>query len=146
MTEREVQSYLEEQKILNVATNGPSGHPHLVAMWYAFVGGELTFWTFAKSQKVKNLHRDPKLTGLVESGESYNQLRGVELVGTGRLIDDYEKVLEIGKAVAVRYNGEAAVSDAALPFVEAQARKRIGVAFEIQSTISWDHTKLGGSY
>src|SRR6187401_3504847 len=117
MSAPEVHAYLESQRVLNVATIGPSGHPHLVAMWYAHVNGELTFWTFAKSQKILNLRRDAKMTGLIEDGESYNELRGVELVGNGEIVDDYEKVLEIGKAVAVRYNGEAAISDAALPFI-----------------------------
>jgi general stress protein 26 len=146
MTDDEIQAYLVSQKILNVATIGPSGHPHLVAMWYALVDGKVQFWTFAKSQKVLNLRRDPKMTGLIESGDSYNELKGVELVGTGRLIDDYDHVFALGKAVAERYNGPDAVSGAALPFIEAQARKRIGVEFEIERVVSWDHSKLGGSY
>jgi len=146
MSDAEIHAYLAEQKILNVATIGPSGHPHLVAMWYEVLDGRPTFWTFAKSQKIANLRRDAKMTGLVESGDSYNQLRGVELVGHGRIIDDEAKILEIGKAVAVKYNGPNAVSDAALPFIEAQARKRLGVAFHIERTVSWDHTKLGGAY
>jgi hypothetical protein len=147
MSPTEVRAYLDSQQILNVATIGPTGHPHVVAMWYVFVGDELTFWTFAKSQKIMNLRRDSKMTGLVESGGgSYNELRGVELVGHGRIVDDYETVLEIGKALGVRYNGQAAISDAALPFIEAQARKRLGVAFEVSSVVSWDHTKLGGGY
>lgn len=146
MTDDEVRGYLEAQRILNVATIGPSGHPHLVAMWYAFVDGQLSFWTFAKSQKIINLRRDPKLTGLVESGERYDELRGVELIGTGRIVEDEAAVLAIGKAVAVRYNGPGAVSEAALPFLEAQARKRLGVVFEIDHMVSWDHTKLGGAY
>ena len=86
------------------------------------------------------------MTGLVESGESYSELRGVELVGAGRIVDDETRVLEIGKAVAVKYNGPNAVSEAALPFIEAQARKRLGVAFQIERSVSWDHTKLGGAY
>ncbi len=146
MSDAEVHAYLVDQTILNVATNGPTGHPHVVAMWYAFVDDELCFWTFAKSQKIANLRRDAKMTGLVESGESYNELRGVELVGGGRIVDDEVKVLEIGKAVAVKYNGPNAVSEAALPFIEAQARKRLGVAFQIERAVSWDHTKLGGAY
>jgi general stress protein 26 len=146
MSTDEQYAYIESQKILNVATIGPSGHPHLVAMWYAHVDGELTFWTFAKSQKIVNLRRDPKMTGLIESGESYNELKGIELVGTGEIVEEYERVLAIGKAVAVRYNGEAALSDAALPFIEAQARKRLGVVFRIERTVTWDHTKLGGGY
>ena len=146
MTDDEVAAYLDDQRILNVATIGPSGHPHLVAMWYAILDGKVTFWTFGKSQKAVNLRRDPKMTGLVESGDSYNQLKGVELVGNGRLVEDFDAVLRIGLAVAVRYNGEGAASDEARPFIEAQARKRVGVVFDVERTVSWDHTKLGGGY
>jgi hypothetical protein len=146
MDEAEVHAFLDAQKTLNVATIGPTGHPHLVAMWYAYVDGQLCFWTFAKSQKIQNLRRDPKLTGLVESGTVYNELRGVELVGNGRIVEDYDRVLAIGKAVGARYNGPAALSDDALPFLEAQARKRLGVVFEVDKMITWDHTKLSGAY
>ena len=123
MTPPELEAYLDEQRILNVATIGPSGHPHLVAMWYAVRDEKIVFWTFGKSQKIVNLRRDPKMTGLVESGDSYSELRGVELVGTGRIVEDYDEILEIGKLVGVRYNGEGALSDAALPFLEAQAKQ-----------------------
>jgi nitroimidazol reductase NimA-like FMN-containing flavoprotein (pyridoxamine 5'-phosphate oxidase superfamily) len=146
MTESEVQAYLESQRVLNVATIGPTGHPHLVAMWFAMIDGKPAFWTFAKSQKIVNLRRDPKMTTLVESGDAYDQLRGVELRGTGTIIDDYDSVLAIGKAVGVKYNGPAALGDAALPFLEAQATKRLGVVFEVEHITSWDHSKLAGSY
>jgi hypothetical protein len=146
MSDAEVDAYLAEQTVLNVATIGPSGHPHVVAMWYAYFGGELCFWTFAKSQKIVNLRRDAKMTGLVESGTTYSELRGVELIGSGRIIDDPDSVFEIGKLIGVKYNGPNAVSETALPFIEAQARKRLGVAFEIERAVSWDHTKLGGAY
>ena len=146
MSGEELRAYIESERTLNVATIGPTGHPHVVAMWFAYVDGELSFWTFAKSQKILNLRRDPKMTGLIESGESYNELKGVELIGTGEIVDDYERVLAIGKAVAVRYNGEGALSDAARPFIEAQAHKRLGVVFRVERTVTWDHTKLGGGY
>jgi hypothetical protein len=146
MNDDEVQAYLESERVLNVATIGPTGHPHLVAMWYAMVAGNAVFWTFGKSQKIVNLRRDPKMTGLVESGDTYDTLRGVELRGRGVIVDDYDEVLEIGKAVGVKYNGPSALSDSALPFLEAQATKRIGVVFEIVHVASWDHTKLAGSY
>jgi hypothetical protein len=146
MTDEEVHAYLESERVLNVATIGPTGHPHLVAMWYAMVDGNAVFWTFGKSQKILNLRRDPKMTGLVESGDTYDQLRGVELRGRGLVVDDYDQVLEIGKAVGVKYNGPSALGDSALPFLEAQATKRLGVVFEIDHVASWDHTKLGGSY
>ena len=70
MSEDEIAAYLDEQTVLNVATIGPTGHPHLVAMWYVVLDGKPAFWTFGKSQKIVNLRRDPKITGLVESGES----------------------------------------------------------------------------
>ena len=146
MTEEEVRAYLESERVLNVATLGPTGHPHLVAMWYAMVGANAVFWTFGKSQKVVNLRRDPRMSGLVESGESYDQLRGVELQGRGVIVQDYESVLEIGKAVGVKYNGPSALGESALPFLEAQATKRVGVVFEIEHVVSWDHNKLAGSY
>jgi PPOX class probable F420-dependent enzyme len=144
MTDVEVLAYLESQKILNVATIGPKGHPHLVAMWYVVIDGTISFWTFGKSQKIQNLRRDPKMTGLIESGEEYQELRGVELIGTARLIDDFAGILEIGKAVAVRYNGPGAIGETALPFLEAQAHKRVGVEFEVERVVSWDHTKMAG--
>ena len=146
MTQDEMQAFLESERVLNVATIGPTGHPHLVAMWYAMVAGNAVFWTFGKSQKIVNLRRDPKMTGLVESGDTYDQLRGVELRGKGVIVDDYDEILDIGKAVGVKYNGPSALGEAALPFLEAQASKRLGVVFEIEHVASWDHTKLAGSY
>jgi general stress protein 26 len=147
MSEDEVAAYLEQQRVLNVATIGPTGHPHVVAMWYAMVDGRPSFWTFGKSQKIVNLRRDPRVTGLVESGGSYNELRGVELVGTGRIVEDFDDIVTIGRSVAAKYQGsEAAESADVLAFVEAQARKRVGVVIDVARTVSWDHTKLGGTY
>ena len=146
MTPEEIEAYLTEQRILNVATIGPTGHPHVVAMWFTLLDGNPAFWTFGKSQKVVNIRRDPKITGLVESGDSYDQLRGVELIGTARLIEDHDEILEIGKAVGVKYTGEAAVSEAGLAFLESQATKRIGVVIDVERTVSWDHRKLGQTY
>ncbi len=146
MTDDEVRAYLESERVLNVATIGPTGHPHLVAMWFAMVDGKPVFWTFSKSQKIVNLRRDPKMTALVESGDSYDQLRGVEMRGRGTIVDDYEAILEIGKAVGVKYNGPSALGEAALPFLEAQATKRLGVVLEIEHIASWDHQKLSGGY
>ncbi|MEY2552941.1 MAG: hypothetical protein QOC57_801 [Ilumatobacteraceae bacterium] len=146
MTDDEAHAYLDSERVLNVATIGPTGHPHLVAMWFAMLDRKPVFWTYGKTQKVVNLRRDPRMTGLVESGEAYDQLRGVELRGRGVIHDDYDTVLEIGKAVGVKYNGPSALGEAALPFLEAQATKRVGVVFEIDHIASWDHTKLSGTY
>ena len=103
MTPAEVDAFLGVTRTLNVATIGPSGHPHLVAMWYGFLDGKVAFWTFAKSQKILNLRRSPLLSALAEEGTTYATLKGVELVGQGRLVEDREQILAIGLSVAERH-------------------------------------------
>lgn len=150
MSTQEIDDFLAVPRTLNVATVGPTGAPHLVAMWFGFIGGDrfstgkIAFWTFAKSQKVMNLRRDPRMTCLVEAGTSYSELQGVELVGTGRLVEDHDDIIEIATATSVRHNGP--LDDAARGFLELQARKRIGVVLEVERVVSWDHRKLGGAY
>ena len=144
MSAAEVEEFLAGRRTMNVATIGPSGHPHVVAMWYGFLGGQPAFWTFGRSQKVLNLRRNPKLSALVEDGDTYGQLRGVELVGTGRIVEDRDAIIELGLSVALRYQDTDAAT--AAPFVEAQAAKRLGVVIDVERIVSWDHTKLGGTY
>ena len=153
MTPQEISDFLAGPRTMNIATIGPTGHPHLVAMWYGFHGGDsyltgkMAFWTFGKAQKVLNLRRNPAISAIVEDGTPvYSKLRGVEFEGTGRIVEDYEEILALGLATAGRYSGAAATSAEALPFVEAQARKRIGVVIEVARVRSWDHSKLGGAY
>ena len=146
MTDAEVGAYLDEQRVLNIATLGRDGRPHLVAMWFAMIDGRPAFWTFGKSQKMVNLRRDPRITALVESGDSYGELRGVELVGTARIVEGFDEILAIGRAVAGKYQGSAATTGDALTFLAAQARKRVGVVIDVERVVSWDHTKLAGTY
>jgi hypothetical protein len=115
-------------------------------MWYVMLDGAPVFWTFGKSQKVMNLRRDPKITGLVETGDSYSELKGAELIGTARIIEDYDEIVRIGAAVAVKYNGPGAAGEAAMGFIRKQAEKRIGIAIDIERSVTWDHSKLGGAY
>lgn len=144
MTGEEVRELLRGRHTLQVATIGPSGHPHLVAMWYGFHGDQVAFWTYGRSQKVVNLRRDPKMTCLVEAGDDYAELRGVELVGTGVLLDDPDAVQAVGESVYERYNGP--VDDAARQMVAAMGAKRVAIALEVERVVSWDHRKLGGRY
>lgn len=146
MTPTEIDAYLQGRHVLNIATIGPSGHPHLVAMWYALIDGKPAFWTFGKAQKVMNIRRDPRITALVETGEEYNELRGVEMIGTARLVEDFDDIVKIGATVAQKYNGDIAVSEPGLEFIKGQATKRIGVVIDVDKYVSWDHTKLGGTY
>lgn len=143
MTDEEVEAYLDQQRTLNVAMLGPSGHPHLVATWYVMSAGRPVFWTFERSQRVVNIRRDARVSALVQSGGVYSELRGVEMRGTARLIEDRDEVLEIGKAVALKYTGPAGAG--ALAFLEKQAEQRIGVRIDVDQVVSWDHTKLDGT-
>lgn len=145
MTDAEMDTFLHEQRTMSVATIGRDGRAHLVAMWYAFVDGELGFWTFAKSQKVINLRRDPRITCLVEEGDDYSNLRGVELVATARLVDDPVEVMRFGVVQFERYQG-VPVTDATRPVVANMSNKRVVVYLEIERVVSWDHRKLGGKY
>ncbi|HVM09683.1 MAG TPA: pyridoxamine 5'-phosphate oxidase family protein [Acidimicrobiales bacterium] len=145
MTDEEVDAFLREGKTLNVATKGPGDRIHLVAMWYGyFADGGLGFWTYGKSQKIVNLRRDPTMTGLVETGTEYDKLRGVELIGRGIVVDDRDEIMQIGESVWERYTGP--VDDGARQALAVVGAKRLAVRFEIDEIVSWDHTKLGGSY
>jgi PPOX class probable F420-dependent enzyme len=143
MTEAEVAAFLEHERVLNVATLGPTGHPHIVAMWYAIVDGRPAFWTYPKSQKIQNLRRDDRVSALVEAGERYSELRGVELVGRGRIVDDRREVLMIGEAVGRRYRGGIGLDGMSQAMLEAHAAKRVGVVIDVERVVSWDHRKLG---
>jgi PPOX class probable F420-dependent enzyme len=144
MSPEEVDEFLSGRRTMNVATIGPSGHPHLVAMWYGFLDSKPAFWTYARSQKVVNLRRDPRLTCLVEDGDRYEELRGVELVGTGTIVEDREKVMELGENIYERYFGP--VDDSSRPVIAQMGAKRVAVQIQVSRVVSWDHRKLGGVY
>jgi PPOX class probable F420-dependent enzyme len=146
MTPEEIATFLDGRHVMNIATNGHNGYPHVVAMWYAMIGSSPAFWTFGKSQKMANLARDHRITALVEDGDQYNELRGVELQGTTRIVTDIDEIVDIAAKVAVRYNGPAAASEQGMAFIRKQAEKRVGVMIDVENIVSWDHTKLGGKY
>jgi PPOX class probable F420-dependent enzyme len=143
MTDDEITSFLEQGRTATIATNGPNGVPHLVAMWYGLVDGKVCFETKAKSQKVVNLRRDPTISCLVEAGLSYDQLRGVSIEGTATIIDDLEseEYWAAGISVFERYNGP--YTEDKKPFLEAAMNKRVVVRIEPVRLRSWDHRKLG---
>ncbi len=141
MTTEEVDTLLHERHSMTMSTISPDGSIHSVAMWYGFLEGAIAFETKTKSQKVQNLRRDPRLTCLVETGDTYDQLRGVTLVGTGEIIDDPARMWELGVSVFERYN--APYTDDLKPFVEAMLNKRVVVKLHVDKTVTWDHRKLG---
>jgi PPOX class probable F420-dependent enzyme len=141
MTDDEVATFLVQQRTATMATLGPSGAPHLVAMWYAVIDGQVWFETKSRSQKAVNLRRDPRITCMVEEGETYDTLRGVSLEGTGVIVEDPEALWEVGVSVWERYNGP--YTDEVKPLVEFMLHKRIAVRIDVDRVRSWDHRKLG---
>jgi PPOX class probable F420-dependent enzyme len=140
MTAEEVAGFLATSRKVHLATIGGDGSPHLVTMYYVLVDGQITFWTYRASQKAVNLAADSRITCLVEAGAEYFDLRGVQVQGVVRLIDDPASVREIGRRVAGLLAG---MNDEALEdYVEHAARKRVGYAVEPRRIISWDHSKL----
>lgn len=154
MNDGEVRSFLQEERTVVCATNGVRGFPHLMPLWYVLRDSgpqgatELWAWTFAKSQKVKNLQRDQRATLQVEAGTEYHLLRGVMFECNTEITADTDTVTELGLEIFGRYAGDASGSlpDQARAAVEAQAAKRVALRFVEQRRASWDHRKLGGVY
>jgi PPOX class probable F420-dependent enzyme len=140
MTPEEIATLLAESRKVHLATIGRGGMPHLVTMYYVMIDGLITFWTYRASQKAVNLAADPRISCLVESGEQYFDLRGVQVQGVARRIDDHAAVMQIGRLITAGLTGQdPAVLE---EYVERAARKRAGYAVEPRRVISWDHSKL----
>ena len=143
MSDEEVRGFLAEKMVMQCATNGPRGLPHMVAMWFV-PDSEPRTWTYAKSQKARNLERDPRATLGFEEGVQYHELRGVMLECDVLIERDPARVEEVGLELFARYAG--ALNDEIRAMVAKQAAKRVGLTFVPTRTVSWDHRKLHGSY
>jgi PPOX class probable F420-dependent enzyme len=141
MTDKEVDEFLHERRPMSLCTINHDGSIHAVAMWYGFLEGAVAFETKAKSQKVQNLRRDPRITVLVEDGDYYEELRGVELVGTAEIVDDPDRMWILGVDLFERYYGT--YSEDLRPFVETMLNKRVVIKVNVSRVVTWDHRKLG---
>ena len=140
MTPDEVRAFLAEERTVVCATNGKDGFPHLMPLWFVVRDDELWAWTFAKSQKVRNLERDPRATLQVEAGSKYHELRGVMLKADVTIHRDTDEVVAFGLELFSRYSGE--LTDEVRAMVTAQAPKRVVLQFTERSRATWDHRKL----
>lgn len=141
MSETEITEFLERSRIMTLASLGKNGTPHLTAMWYGLVDGEIWFETKGKSQKAVNLRRDPRVTVLVEAGDTYDQLRGVSIEGRAEIVEDPEALFKVGVSVWERYTGP--YTEEVRPMVEAMLNKRVAIRVVPERVRSWDHRKLG---
>lgn len=147
MSEEERRELLRAERVAVVSSHGSRGWPHSMPLWFVPRDGEVWIWTYAKSQKVVNLERDPRATVLVEAGSEYSELRGVMAEAEAELHRDLETVIGFAEELTVRYaDGISSVEGDAKATLEAQAPKRVAIHFRPVRTVSWDHRKLGGTY
>lgn len=145
LTEEETQALLADNLKVQVASNGPDGVPHLTTLFYIVRDGKIAFWTYGRSQKIRNLERDPRVSALVEDGTDYFELRGVSIKGTAEIVRDYDGIFSIGSEVATRMVGAEsfeALGDMGREIVEKQATKRVAVIVHPDHVATWDHRKL----
>jgi len=147
LTPGEQLELLDEERVVIATTIGPRGWPHSMPLWFVVRDGEIWAWTFAKSQKVKNLERDNRCTLLVEAGGEYQELRGIQIEAETEIVRDVGTVLDFAKELTLRYApGIESIDGDAAAALEAQAPKRVALHFRPVRTASWDHRKLGGTY
>jgi PPOX class probable F420-dependent enzyme len=140
MSDAEVAAMLAGHRKVQLGTLNPDGSVHLVTMFYGLLSGRIAFWTYRASQKAKNLARDPRITCLVEDGDAYFDLRGVQIAGAVTLIDSPAGVLDVGRRVAASMPD--APHDALEAYVAQAAPKRVAYTVTPHRTVSWDHKKL----
>jgi PPOX class probable F420-dependent enzyme len=140
MSDAEVAEFIETSRTATLATIGRDGQPHLVAMWYAVLDGQIWFETKTKSQKAVNIRRDDRVTVLIEDGDSYEKLRGVSLEGHAAIVDDPDAAFRVGVNVFERYTGP--YTEDLKPAVDQMMRNRIAARLDVARTRSWDHRKL----
>jgi len=141
MTPEEVDAFIRERRPMTLCSINHDGTIHAVAMWYGFLEGCVAVETKAKSQKAQNLGRNPTITCLFEDGDTYEELRGVELVGRAEIVDDPDRMFSLGVDLFERYYGT--YSEDLRPFVETMLNKRVVIKLHVDRTVSWDHRKLG---
>ena len=146
LSEDEQRELLESERVVIISSLGTRGWPHSMPLWYVLRENEIWIYTYAKSQKVKNLERDPRATLLVETGHEYGELRGVQIEAEAEIHRDLELVYEVAKELTLRYAQGASIEGDAAEALKAQARKRVAVRFKPVRIATWDHRKLGGTY
>lgn len=147
MSPEEVRDFLLGERTMICATNGRDGFPHLMPLWYVIRDDEIWGWTYGRSQKVRNMERDPRATIQVEAGTEYAELHGVMLKTEVEVVRDPGTLLAVGMAMAERYNPPSPGDDgsAVRAKVERQAKKHVALRFAERERATWDHRKLASA-
>ena len=139
----EVDALVRDARTMVLVTNGPDGVPDPVPMWFVVgVDGAVLMRTYAASQKVRNLERDPRFAALVETGDRYVELRGAQLTGTVDVLDDVDLVCDVFAALMVKYEDlDPAHVDAVRTAYRPRAAKQRVLRLDVTTVVSWDHAK-----
>jgi len=146
MSNPEVRAFLKEARVASLTTIGKDGYPHTVGMWFVLDADNLAMWTYAKSQKARNARREPRCSFMVETGDRYDELKGVLVKGRLEVVTDHERTEEIGRRIYDRYTLPVtgiALDDGPIVEVRRQAAKRVGLLLPLRDVASWDHRKMG---
>ena len=147
LSDEEQRELIEIERVVVIGSFGTRGWPHLMPLWYVPREGEIWVYTYAKSQKVRNLERDARATLLIETGHEYHELRGVMIEAEAEIHRDFEVVFELAQELTLRYaEGLESVEGEGRAVLQKQAEKRVALQFHPSHVASWDHSKLGGSY
>ena len=146
LSPEEQRELIDSGRIVVVSSLGTRGWPHSMPLWYVPRDGEIWIYTYAKSQKVKNLERDARATLVLETGHEYAELRGVEIEAEAEIHRDLDTTFQMASELTSRYAGGAQVEGDAAEALRSQARKRVAIRFEPRRVATWDHRKLGGTY
>lgn len=143
MTPDEVTEFLAAGRVLVLVTTGPDGLGAPVPMWYELdAERRICMRTYARSQKVRNLRRDPRFSALVESGTRYGELRGVQLTGRVELIDDQDWIADTYVRLLAKYEGlDLRHALAVRAAAHERAAKQVGIRLLPDRVVSWDHAK-----
>jgi nitroimidazol reductase NimA-like FMN-containing flavoprotein (pyridoxamine 5'-phosphate oxidase superfamily) len=143
LSEEEIADFLAGERVVNVATQGRDGWPHLTALWYVMRGTDPWIWTYAKSQKVKNLERDDHATLLIESGNEYSELKGVMMKTRAHIERDTDRIIDFAEELFAKYQGTQPGAEGMRDALRGQAVTRVAIGCEVVESATWDHSKLG---
>ncbi|GKQ41686.1 pyridoxamine 5'-phosphate oxidase family protein [Streptomyces sp. A012304] len=95
MTPGELDAFLTTQRTCRVATVSADGTPHVSALWFLWDGSALWLYSVVRSRRWADLRRDPRVAIVVDTGEEYESLRGVELSGTVEFVGEIPRTGEL---------------------------------------------------
>ncbi len=141
MTPGEIDEFLSEERTCRAATVGKDGSPHVAPLWFVWDGTFVWLNSVVRSQRWTDLERDPRIAVVVDGGEEFGDLRGVEIRGTVRVVGDVPRGTDpdgalhgVELAFARKYTGtDEFVADG----------RHAWLRITPESIASWDFRKFG---